>query len=535
MESDDDDHGTTVALLAISPSAGVEEEHSDGPISEEARKQAAAKAVLAITNKAATRIQALFRREHARRLVVVRVRQVIDKVFDAGSGTYFYHNRLTGDATWTKPVLLRGETYEPRTEKAAVAIQGLFRKRAAWQRAVRRLDETWERGYDKDSSAWYYIDRKSGESRWSKPHLYGSHEPPVNVTDLTVMEKDKEIERLRRLLEERDRAAKEAEVALENERRQLAIRRGEIDPDDANMRSRHMDEWSKEAVRQWFAEIGFGQYEPQLQAGMVDGLLLLHMAGEDWAHLGIKSALHVRRIEVAMQKYRLRFEEIQAGGDRDGESDNLSDMSASDTPSELLENEEDAQFEAEGNPDDDNDGGGRNGRNDRNGRRNDGRNGGGRNGGEDGDEMALTAEELAEMERDRRNMSKELVFAGDGEERPEPGDVVRVHYTCTTLGGHLVECSRKMRKRPFEFVVGMEQVILGLDRAICGMTFGERARFTISPEYAYGAAGAQPAVPPNATLVFDVNLIQFWPRPRWHKPLIQVAGAYAERPYATVP
>lgn len=68
---------------------------------------------------------------------------------------------------------------------------------------------------------------------------------------------------------------------------------------------------------------------------------------------------------------------------------------------------------------------------------------------------------------------------------------------------------------------------------ILTMLYGERAKVTITAAYAYGDKGYPPIIPPMSPLVFDVNLLDFRPRPRWQKPLVQVLSApYREAPYA---
>lgn len=84
-----------------------------------------------------------------------------------------------------------------------------------------------------------------------------------------------------------------------------------------------------------------------------------------------------------------------------------------------------------------------------------------------------------------------------------------------------------------EFVVGLDQVVKGVDRVVRSMRYGERAKVSITAAYAYGAKGYPPIIPPGAALVFDINILDFWPRPRWQKPLVQVMSApYAETPFA---
>lgn len=92
--------------------------------------------------------------------------------------------------------------------------------------------------------------------------------------------------------------------------------------------------------------------------------------------------------------------------------------------------------------------------------------------------------------------------------RPETNDVVRVHYTGTLEDGTTFDSSRE-RKEPFEFTLGTHRVIHAWDVGVATMRVGERATFTCRGDYAYGERGAPPKIPPNATLVFDVELLSF--------------------------
>jgi len=94
---------------------------------------------------------------------------------------------------------------------------------------------------------------------------------------------------------------------------------------------------------------------------------------------------------------------------------------------------------------------------------------------------------------------------GDGKEARR-GDTVRVHYVGTLPDGTEFDSSRR-RDTPLEFQLGTGAVIKGFDTAIVGMKVGGVRRATIPPELGYGAKGSPPRIPPNATLIFEVELV----------------------------
>ena len=99
-----------------------------------------------------------------------------------------------------------------------------------------------------------------------------------------------------------------------------------------------------------------------------------------------------------------------------------------------------------------------------------------------------------------------VIEEGDGAS-PQPGQRVFVHYVGTLEDGTKFDSSRD-RGRPFDFTIGQGQVIKGWDEGVGMMKVGDRRKLIIPPDLGYGARGAGGVIPPNATLIFDVELLR---------------------------
>ena len=111
-------------------------------------------------------------------------------------------------------------------------------------------------------------------------------------------------------------------------------------------------------------------------------------------------------------------------------------------------------------------------------------------------------------------LQKQDVKVGEGNEA-RSGRVVRVHYTgwlydanTADKRGQKFDSSKDGANQPFEFTLGAREVIPGWDEGVAGMKVGGTRILTIPPAMGYGARGAAGVIPPNATLVFEVDLLE---------------------------
>ena len=88
---------------------------------------------------------------------------------------------------------------------------------------------------------------------------------------------------------------------------------------------------------------------------------------------------------------------------------------------------------------------------------------------------------------------------------PQPGQIVQVHYTGTLENGTKFDSSVD-RRQPFEFPIGVGRVIKGWDEGVMTMKVGGKRKLVIPAELGYGSRGIGP-IPPNSTLIFDVELL----------------------------
>jgi FKBP-type peptidyl-prolyl cis-trans isomerase FkpA len=106
-----------------------------------------------------------------------------------------------------------------------------------------------------------------------------------------------------------------------------------------------------------------------------------------------------------------------------------------------------------------------------------------------------------------KTLETQDVVVGSGQQAKE-GDKVEVHYTGTLMNGVKFDSSYDHGRAPFKFTLGKGEVIKGWDQGVLGMKVGGKRKLRIPPELGYGEKGSPPTIPPNAGLLFDVELVK---------------------------
>lgn len=450
-------------------------------------------------DSAARRIQLCWRKASAIGKLLRAARRAWEIGFDEESGDYFYYNKQTAKSTWERPAVFAASDAvpyrtDPGAKRAAVRLQSLFRRHLAARRAA--STPLYQKEYDPDSGGFYYLNKKTMQAQWEAP----VSEAKMGVDSELILARDKEIAELRNQLREKDEQIEKVKDQRLNELgRQIRVKRVAAALKGAR-RSKNFEDWRNEHVIAWFIDMGLGEHVKALEESRVDGLLMLNMDEEDLVELGITKRLDQRKIEVALRKYRRRYEQQRGGGHYDDEDDEdlgeeegvSSDEDEENDSDEDEEKKEEQLRQSLAIVDD--------------------------------DDPLPTEEELLELERDRANVKIDVVYPGDEQTYPEIGDIIRCHCVCRIVETGVEIENTRMKKKPLEFVLGTGQVVQGVDRGLVQMSFGERSKLTVSSEYAYGAKGVEPLIPPHATLIFDLELLRWRHRIPWIKPLIQRPG-----------
>lgn len=454
---------------------------------------------------AAVKIQSVVRKFIAGRRVRTRAKRIWQRVYDPKFRIYFWYNRLNGGSQWHVPKFLTLFTDEDHA--SATKLNSIVREYLAKMRVRKILYARYSRFYDSNVNKFYWLDKKTQKTTWKVSKWIIKQEVPLPPEDVMLYKSNQKIKELEEKLKVKEQEIKQVRKQRYEELEPLVIA-DRVKNAKALKRSKDMDVWTMDDLAAWLTEMKMDQYIDFIFKNRVDGYLFVNLEDDDWEDMGITNKFHIRKLQLIMKAYRTRFARKKDKIEVDEDDDLVSEYS----PSELSDiiGQEDLSEEEEDSLEDSQDG-------------------------YVSDEDAvvvLTEEQKQDLALNRKNMQIEMLVPGDGENFPMVGDIVRIRYTCSLVQNEKIVMSTKngMQLPDVEFVLGVNQVIKGFDRAVPQMSIGERSKVFLTAEYAYGKEGLYPHIPPDAEIVFDLTLLGFRPRPAWAKPLIQELG-HSMKPY----
>ena len=484
-------------------------------------------------------------------------RMVYEKVYDESVGRYYYFNAHDQSSSWELPSEFNGDgtflltprsrelmvlkmdagtwkTSETMTkEEAARTIQGMYKRRKARKLIVQAIQNMYEKIYDEQSNMFFYFNKRTQASIWTKPPLLGywddvpltprskqlqeegkipSGYPPVVAAAQDdagaaasinygqdegkqsdgYMNGSPEVDELYSNQEYTSQGSiPSAPMQQQQQSMNYSISSDEGGSDneyksnnsynESKMSSSNNLEFQMDSnmllrqLQDFLADNDLEDYEEALiEDGFDDMEALLAILEEDIDIIGFTLA-DKRILMNAIDKFRATadLEYDVSGSDSDEEKRDDDDLDGASVGSDA----EDAEDQI-------------------------------RRRREEGDEYSVSDGGYPEGDYDLEGVEIKTVFEGDGENFPEPGQIVRMHYKAFIKGSTNSFEDSRLRGRVFEFKLDAAQVVPGLDEAMRTLSWGSKAIITLEPEVAYGEDGHPPVIPPNAHLVFEVQFIK---------------------------
>lgn len=306
-------------------------------------------------DKAAIKIQCMVRKFLARRKVIRTAKANFQRVFDPMYKRYFWFDKLHNKSDWKLPkhcVLFQEVDFV-----AVAKIQRVVRGFVGRCRARHLANKKYTRYFDADRNAFYWVNNKTNETTYDASNWLKSQNIDMPTEDKLLLQSQLRIKELEKKLAEKEQELKEVRRKRYEDLEPEVIQ-DKIKDAKHLQRSRHMDEWTMDELCAWFTELKMEDYIPTLFANRVDGLLFVNLSDEEIMDLGITSKFHVRKLQLILKSYRVRYQQKK---DRRGghvEEDEDDDLLSEYSPSELSaiiaqeEAENDMLSNGEGSDDD---------------------------------------------------------------------------------------------------------------------------------------------------------------------------------------
>jgi FK506-binding protein 1 len=406
----------------------------------------------------------------------------------------------------------------PKDEAAATHFTRVVRGYLGRIKVRAKAHVKYARFFDVKLNKFYWMNKETNFTFWNASAWLIAQNIDMSQEDILLFNQYMKIKQLEDALKAKDEEIKEVRLKTYQELEPEVILDRVATAKNLE-RSKYMDEWSTDDLAAWFVELKMDEYIPFLYQNRVDGLLFINLADTDWADMGIINRFHVRKLQLILKAFRFRHQKKSQREEVDEDDELISEYSPSELSDVIAQEDDDVGDDLE----------------------DDGptlaesTTVGGFAEDEDDTEMELikeTDEQRQEKAIDMLNIQLNVKVHGDGENYPMAGDIVRVRYVCSLYGQKKIISSTKatLQRASVEFVLGINHLIKGIDRALPLMSVGERTVVTVTPEYGYGKEGLFPLIPSDSILVYDITLLGFRPRPKWVNPLIQQPN-FTQKPF----
>jgi FK506-binding protein 1 len=481
-------------------------------------------------------------------------RMIYEKVYDESVGRYYYFNAREQTSTWELPSEFNGDDsflLTPRSrelmvlkmdagtwktsssmtkDEAARTIQGLYRRRQSRKLIVQAIQSMYEKIYDEQSGMFFYFNKQTQQSIWTKPPLLGywddvpltprskelqeagqipgdagevgasSAIPPSTGTATIDEGKGPEVDET---YSNQDYTSynsnNSAQQPQQQQQQQQQSMNYSISSDEGGSfndeyKSNNTFNESKFSSSNQSGEMEFkmdsNMLLRQLQDFLIDNELddyeeaLIEDGFDDMEALLAILESDIDAIGFTLADKRIlmnAIDKFRATADLDY------DVSGSDSDEEKLD-DDDLDSIGSGDAED---------AEDRLRRMR-----------EDGDEYSISDGGYPDGDVDLEGVEIKILFEGDDENFAEPGQIIRMHYKAYIKGSSNSFEDSRLRGRVFEFKLDAAQVVPGLDEAMRTLSWGTKASITLEPHVAYGESGHPPVIPPNSHLIFEVQFIK---------------------------
>lgn len=288
------------------------------------------KTVVDVKEPAAKKIQCMIRVFLAKIKIRRTAKRVWQRTYDPTFKRYFWYNTLDGTSKWQLPMFV--ETYYPEDHEAGERIGKVVRGFIGRMRARKIANQKYTRFYDANLNKFYWLDKTTQQTTWNVTPWLERQEIEMPPEDQMLYNSQQRIRELEELLKSKDQEIKEVRKKRFEELEPEVIR-DKVQNAKAFKRSRNMDEWKTDELAAWFTELKMEEYIPFLFKNRVDGLLFINLSDDEWADMGITNRFHVRKLQLILKSYRIRYQRKKDRVEVNEEDDLLSEIS----PSELSE------------------------------------------------------------------------------------------------------------------------------------------------------------------------------------------------------